>query len=62
MALYLATEKDCIGADGLQQECVICFEEFSVGDEMGRLECFCKFHKVRICPIEPLFAILTCSF
>lgn len=47
MVVYHASEKDCIGegGDGLQ-ECVICFEEFAVGDEMGRLECLCKFHKV----------------
>ena len=48
MVVYHASEKDCIGEGGDgTQECVICFEEFSVGDEMGRLECLCKFHKVR---------------
>ena len=47
MLVYLASEKDCVGEDGEEgQECVICFEEFCVGDEMGRLECLCKFHKV----------------
>ena len=47
MLVYNASEKDCVGADGAGgQECVICFEEFTVGDEMGRLECLCKFHKV----------------
>lgn len=47
MLVYHASEKDCVGEDGEQaQECVICFEEFSVGDEMGRLECLCKFHRV----------------
>ena len=47
MVVYHASEKDCIGEDGEGgQECVICFEEFTVGDEMGRLECLCKFHKV----------------
>ena len=46
MVVYHATEKDCVGEDGEEAECVICFEEFSVGDEMGRLECLCKFHKV----------------
>ena len=46
MVVYHATEKDCVGEDGGEAECVICFEEFSVGDEMGRLECLCKFHKV----------------
>ena len=49
MLVYHASEKDCVGEDGEGvQECVICFEEFSVGDEMGRLECLCKFHKVGI--------------
>ena len=48
MLVYHASEKDCVGEDGEgAQECVICFEEFAVGDEMGRLECLCKFHKVR---------------
>lgn len=48
MLTYHATEKDCVGAEegAPPQECVICFEEFCVGDEMGRLECLCKFHKV----------------
>lgn len=46
MVVYHATEKDCVGEDGGEAECVICFEEFSVGNEMGRLECLCKFHKV----------------
>ena len=47
MVVYHASEKDCVGEDGEGvQECVICFEEFTVGDEMGRLECLCKFHKV----------------
>lgn len=50
MIVYLASEKDCVGENGEDpQECVICFEEFAVGDEMGRLECLCKYHKV-ICP------------
>ena len=48
MVVYHASEKDCIGGDGAVQECVICFEEFAVGDEMGRLECLCKFHKVSL--------------
>ncbi|POS87962.1 hypothetical protein EPUL_001057 [Erysiphe pulchra] len=37
---YKATEKDCID----DAECAICLEEFEIGDEMGRLECFCRFH------------------
>lgn len=49
MIVYHASEKDCVGQDGEGvQECVICFEEFAVGDEMGRLECLCKFHRVSL--------------
>lgn len=49
MVIYHASEKDCLGSDGADgQECVICFEEFAVGDEMGRLECLCKFHRMCI--------------
>lgn len=52
MVIYHASEKDCVGEDGEGlQECVICFEEFAVGVEMGRLECLCKFHKVG--PLSP---------
>lgn len=42
---YLATEKDAVDHEGKEQECTICMEEFAAGDEMGRLECLCKFHK-----------------
>ncbi|KAL2041993.1 hypothetical protein N7G274_005181 [Stereocaulon virgatum] len=46
MLVYHASEKDCVGEDGERaQECIICFVEYAVGDEMGRLECLCKFHK-----------------
>ena len=45
MLVYHATEKDCFDASGNAQECVICFDEFGVGDEMARLECLCKFHR-----------------
>ncbi|KAI0523778.1 hypothetical protein F5B22DRAFT_591986 [Xylaria bambusicola] len=38
---YIATEKDCVN----DAECTICLEEFQVGDEMARLECFCRFHR-----------------
>ncbi|GAP83358.1 putative Fyve zinc finger protein [Rosellinia necatrix] len=38
---YVATEKDCVG----DVECTICLEEFKVGEEMARLECFCRFHR-----------------
>jgi len=48
MALYRATEKDCATEDGQPQECVICFEEFQPSDEMGRMECLCKFHRTCI--------------
>jgi hypothetical protein len=37
---YKATEKDCVD----DAECTICLEEFVVGNDMGRLECFCRFH------------------
>ena len=37
---YKATEKDCVD----DAECTICLEEFEVGIDMGRLECFCRFH------------------
>lgn len=45
---YVATEKDCLDGDGREQECTICMEEFQPGDEMGRLECLCKFHRTCI--------------
>lgn len=48
MLIYHATEKDCVGEDQEPTECVICFEEFDEGDEMGRLECLCKFHRVSV--------------
>ncbi|QDS70215.1 hypothetical protein FKW77_006958 [Venturia effusa] len=48
MLVYHATEKDCVGEDQEPTECVICFEEFDEGDEMGRLECLCKFHRTCI--------------
>jgi hypothetical protein len=37
---YKATEKDCVD----EAECTICLEEFEVGVDMARLECFCRFH------------------
>ena len=48
MLTYRATEKDCASVEGTAAaaECVICFEEYEVGDEMARLECLCRFHKV----------------
>lgn len=41
---YVATEKDC----AQDAECTICLEEFEVGDQMARLECFCRFHRLCI--------------
>ena len=53
MLVYHATEKDWVGEDGEgAKECIICFVEYAIGDEMGRLECLCKFHKV--CPAPSL--------
>ncbi|KAI9728503.1 MAG: hypothetical protein M1834_007641 [Cirrosporium novae-zelandiae] len=45
MLVYRATEKDCVASDGTTQECVICLEDFEAGEEMGRLECLCNFHR-----------------
>ncbi|KAF2469116.1 FYVE-domain-containing protein [Lindgomyces ingoldianus] len=44
---YTASEKDCLDGDesGKPAECIICFEEFAAGDEMGRLVCWCRFHR-----------------
>lgn len=42
---YIATEKDCVDGEDREQECTICMEEFQPGEEMGRLECLCKFHR-----------------
>jgi hypothetical protein len=48
MITFVASEKDCMGSDGNAQECSICMEEYDVGDELARLECWCKFHKTCI--------------
>ncbi|KAF3894632.1 RING-type domain-containing protein [Trichophyton interdigitale] len=48
MLTFVATEKDCLGTDGVQSECSICMEEYEVGAELARLECLCKFHKTCI--------------
>ncbi|KAK3615204.1 hypothetical protein LTR56_026744, partial [Elasticomyces elasticus] len=45
MALYTATEKDCLDSSGEAVECVICMEDFQPGEAMGRMECLCKFHR-----------------
>lgn len=45
MVSFVASEKDCLGEDGNTQECSICMIEYDPGDELARLECFCKFHK-----------------
>ena len=41
MYTYPATEKDCVD----DAECTICLEEFTVGVQMARLECLCRFHR-----------------
>jgi hypothetical protein len=46
---FIATEKDCVDAEGNEEECIICFEEYEAGDKMARLVCWCKFHEVCIC-------------
>ncbi|KAF2151807.1 hypothetical protein K461DRAFT_268922 [Myriangium duriaei CBS 260.36] len=45
MLTYHATEKDCHDDGGNVAECVICLDDFEPGQEMGRLECLCKFHR-----------------
>ena len=44
MVKYTATEKDCMDAEGAPVECSICFCEYEVGEAIGRLFCWCKFH------------------
>lgn len=39
--MWKATERD-------EAECVICFEEFEVGQDVARLECLCRYHKVSL--------------
>lgn len=46
MYYFTATEKDCVDAEGNEEECIICFEEYEAGDKMARLVCWCKFHEV----------------
>lgn len=48
MVEFKATEKDCLGEDGQIAECTICMEDYEVGQQLARLECFCKFHKTCI--------------
>ncbi|RMZ76039.1 hypothetical protein DV737_g5013, partial [Chaetothyriales sp. CBS 132003] len=66
MISFTASEKDCVAGDGNVQECSICMEEYDVGDELARLECWCKFHKHCImswlnkkaeCPVHKTAAI-----
>ncbi|RMZ81878.1 hypothetical protein DV738_g1974, partial [Chaetothyriales sp. CBS 135597] len=66
MISFTASEKDCVAGDGNMQECSICMEEYDVGDELARLECWCKFHKRCImswlnkkaeCPVHKMAAI-----
>ncbi|PKY00520.1 FYVE-domain-containing protein [Aspergillus campestris IBT 28561] len=44
MVAYTATEKDCLGEEGVA-ECTICMEEYAEGEVLVRLECLCKFHQ-----------------
>ncbi|KAL5119420.1 hypothetical protein ACEQ8H_002689 [Pleosporales sp. CAS-2024a] len=46
MFTFTATEKDCVNAEGEEEECIICFEEYEAGDGMARLVCWCKFHEL----------------
>jgi hypothetical protein len=60
MVVWKATEKDTWAASSEDEgekggggevekekaECVICFEEFEVGEMIARLECLCRYHKV----------------
>ncbi|KAF2720919.1 FYVE-domain-containing protein [Polychaeton citri CBS 116435] len=48
LLIFRATEKDCADGEGNPQECVICLEDFGQGEELGRLECWCKFHRICI--------------
>lgn len=41
MVIYNLPEKEANALD----ECVICLENFNAGDSVGRLECFCVYHK-----------------
>ncbi|SMR41296.1 unnamed protein product [Zymoseptoria tritici ST99CH_1E4] len=45
MAIYHATEKDCVDPEGGSQECTICLEDFEEGEVLARMECLCKFHR-----------------
>ena len=45
MVSFIASEKDCTGEGSNVPECSICLVEYDVGDELTRLECWCKFHK-----------------
>jgi hypothetical protein len=48
MVVWNATHKDTIDTGtGDPVECIICFEDFEEGQEIARLECLCRFHKVR---------------
>ena len=45
MLVYKATEKDCLDSEGRTKECVICLDDFEPGAELGRLECWCVYHR-----------------
>lgn len=49
MIVWKMTEKERekgMKDEETEMECVICFEEFDVGQEVARLECLCRYHKV----------------
>jgi hypothetical protein len=49
MVVWRAGEKDCKDpSTGETVECVICFEDFEVVQEIARLECLCRYHKTCI--------------
>lgn len=74
MVVWKASEKDTWASGGEadekrsesegdvereKAECVICFEEFEVGDVIARLECLCRYHKVTSSPRSPKMSKLT---
>ena len=47
MVVWQASAKDCYDpATQETVECVICFEDFEEKQEIARLECLCRYHKV----------------
>jgi hypothetical protein len=51
MVVWNACERDCKDPSTDETiECVICFEDFEEKQEIARLECLCRYHKVCIPP------------